>query len=160
MNKHTLLRAGLSFLSAAVLCSISGTATADGLKSQYKSHVPTAPGLVQKLNADQLRMAHGAPIVSNPVSDQEVIGIIFRRNLRATQRREKWFGIGSKVTPEAKAELISPVNSGNRVDRNRLIQRGNQTIPSKCANLHTHERAVCLYESQLQKMVRFEVGER
>ena len=160
MKKHTLFRFGLSFVSAVALCSVSGTASADGLKSQNKSHVPSAPGLVQTLTPSQKKMAHGAPIVNNPVSDQEIIGIIFRRNLRASKRREKWFGVGSEVTPEAKAELISPVNSGNRVDRARLIKRGNQALPSKCSMLHTHDRATCLYESQLQKMLRFEVSER
>lgn len=157
MKKNFILRAGLSMVSAAALCSVSATAVADGLKSQFKSHVPTAPGMVKVLTEHEKLNAHGAPIVSNPTSDKEVIALIVHRNLRAARRREKWFGAGSKLTPKAKAEALSPVNSGNRADKIQLIRRGNTTLPGKCLNLHTHDRAVCMNQSQLDKMIRFSV---
>ncbi len=160
MKKPSLLRASLSIASGLALCLVSGTAVADGLQGQFKTRMPISAGKVETVSRHQKKAAHGGPIYRAPTTDAEIIGIIIRRNHRATRRREKWFGVGSEVTPEAKAEKISPVNSGNQADKAKLIKRGNQSLPSKCMNLHTHDRAVCLYESQLQKMVRLEVSVR
>ena len=160
MKKHAILRTSLRIVSVATLCAIAAPVSADGLQGQFKTRMPIAPGAVQELSRTQRKSGQMTPIVSTPVSDQEIISIIVRRNLRANQRREKWFGIESKVTPEAKEAKTSPVHSGNRVDKERILRRGLQSLPAKCMKLHTHDRAVCLYESQLQKMVRLEVTVR
>lgn len=155
MKKRYLFRASISIASGIVLTTISGTAIADGLQSQFKARMPFYPGHIEAVTTKERPAIHIKQMVTIPTSKQEIAGMIVRRNQRAVKRREQWFGYTTKIVAEAKTEAKLPVNTGNRVVRPRLIYRGKRaTVTLSCENLHTHARSVCLHEQQLQKMVR------
>jgi len=155
MKKRYLIRASLSIASGIALTAISGTAIADGLQSQFKARIPMYPGYIQTFEKKDETKINRVQVVSMPASKQEIAAMIVRRNQRAVKRRKQWFSFTTKIVAEAKIEATLPVNTGNRVVRPRLIYRGSRaTATANCNNLHTHERAVCLHEQQVQKMLR------
>lgn len=154
MRTATLIPAiGVPSLCLAVVLSVFSPALADGLKSQWKNRIPQGAPVTDTFTSGTIT----EPFTVRGLSarQQETIASIVRRNLRAEQRREKWFGEEGKMNVASNAS-VSAVNTGNRAPKERFVSKGNQWNPSRCDGLHTHDRSVCLNEIQLKGMVRME----
>lgn len=155
MRTATLVPAiGVPSLCLAVALSMFSPALADGIKSQWKNRLPQGAPVTDTFTSGTIT----TPVTLRGLSTrkQEAIATIVRRNLRAEQRRAKWFGFTQ--TTVASSAPVPAVNDGNRVPKQRLVSKGNQWNPASCEGLHTHERSECLNEIQLQKMVRMEAS--
>ena len=147
--EHTKkFRIGSTVSLLLLLTSLSGTvAWADGLSSKDKLRIPQPAGL--EIHAGE-HIFQGIDLSGStvPTSDEEKIGIQVRRNARLQQRKTK-----IQATEEHKTVPSQP---GNRIDRERLIRHGRTELKSSCMALHTHDRAICLRDAQLERMVRFQ----
>ena len=135
-------------LCLAVVLSAYAPVSADGIKSQWKGRLPQGVVTDTGLSGTIVRNDTAA-------SDKQkaILGMLVRRNVRANERRYK----GYAATAAEKASSSLPVvNSApskvlTDTERARMILKNEKVAIAKCAALHTHERATCLYQAQLKR---------
>lgn len=141
---------GVAFVLTVLFAATSMDSFAGGIASKGKSREPLAMGLIVEGNAGKFVKG---PAVTKKT---EVIGMLLRRSYRAAERKKEW---GIVQTPTEANYFPAPAFVTGP-DKHVLIQKGMSRVPAKCATLHTHERAECLYEANLKNSVRFKVSEK
>lgn len=134
---------GVPTLCTAIVLAAFSPALADGINSQWKNRLPQGAPITDTLISGTISVVPSGTSIS--MQEQEKLAAIVRRNARAASRRAKW-DIAETTAPTRASTLTV---SQSDVNRARLVIKNYKVAQAKCAPLHTHERATCLYEAQL-----------
>ncbi|MSR67595.1 hypothetical protein EXS65_02090 [Candidatus Peribacteria bacterium] len=133
-------------VSTVIACLSGSLAIAGGLSSKDKARTPFAAGALTTMGA------HSQPVprfLTKKQRTQLAISAKIQRNIRAqTRTLGTPKSAGKPVLFSTSTEYVNPQLI---VDRERLVKRGMSAHPIRCAKLHTHARATCQRDAQLQR---------
>lgn len=135
----------LAALGAALSFAVSGIAFADGLSSKAKSRIPSVIDVNQEGSHPTLLL----PIDAKKAPGDIRISVAVRKNLRLQALFQK--NSLTKTEATVKKNMESPINPTLRIDRLKLIKRGQGAQPISCERLHTHDRARCERDALLNR---------
>jgi hypothetical protein len=138
---------GASVLCVSMVLSTFSATLADGIQSQWKSRLPQGAPINDTLISGTISVISSSARLSEKESN--LIAMIVRRNDRAATRRAL---IAQSETPQIKAALKLRLEAEKdyvaAMQRSRKAIKMYKVAQARCADLHTHERAVCHAEAQ------------
>ncbi len=139
---RTPLKAIISICTSLTMFS-GNIALADGIASKDKSRTPmmTAGEPVY----GPFRVIRKTTLTSRQPRN---VWKIHKSVKRQTRQRERMAKKESSFISKEEAKQANS-NPGRRVDRIKLLKRGESRLPMHCKNLHTHLRAMCQRDAQL-----------
>lgn len=140
------MKISLKLAALGLICSyaLSGIAFADGIGSKLKSRMPSDGGMLKRgTNVHGLR-----PIDAKLPPGDIAISVLIRKNLRLQTKQNV---ASDDATVRTKRNGETTINPALKIDRLKLIKRGQSAQPMHCITLHTHARAVCQRDALLGK---------
>lgn len=135
----------LATFGIALGCAVSSIALADGLSSKAKSRIPS----VVDMNKEGKHPPLLLPIDAKKAPGDLKISAAVRKNLRLQALFQKHSQ--TKIKTVLKKNIDSPINPALRIDRLKLIKRGQGLQPVSCERLHTHDRTTCERDAILNR---------